>query len=323
MLLLRVVCIACWAWLLAIPLVAVAQPAREPYRIGWLTPTKAIAEHPFITAMGKLGYVEGKSFVLVRRSADDDLQRLPQLAVELANAKVDVIVAISPPAILAAAKATDRIPIIMAFWGAGGLLESGLVKSFARPGRNVTGVYMLADELEAKRLELLLQAVPKAKRVGVLGPGLGNAMVELKRFAQTAGVQLQFSPVGEGDDAFRRAFEAVAAAHVDALLVPSSPRFFRETRQIVDQAASHRLPAMYEWSSMAAEGGLMAYGPEFEQLESKVAAFVDRVLKGAAPSDLPVEQPTKFELVVNMKTAKALGMTIAPSLLLRADRVID
>ena len=323
MFLARVLCIACCAWCLAMPLAADAQPAREPYRIGWLTPTKAIAEFPFLAAMGKLGYVEGKSFVLIRRSADDNLQRLPELAVELANARVDVIVAISPPAILAAAKATDRIPIIMAFWGAGGLLDSGLVKSFARPGRNVTGIYMLADELEVKRLELLMQAVPKAKRVGVLGRGNGFATEDLKRFAQSAGVQLEFTPVGEGADAYRLAFEAMTAARVDAVLVPSFPRFFRETRQIVEQAARHRLPAIYEWSSMAVDGGLIAYGPEFDSLETKVAAFVDRVLKGAAPADLPVEQPTKFELVINMKTAKALGLTIAPPLLLRADRVID
>ena len=279
MLLARAVCIACWSWILAVPLSAGAQPARWAYQIGWLTSTAADPEHAFRGAMRDMGYVEGKTFVLVRRSADDNLGRLPELAAELVNAKVDVIVAISPPAILAAKKATDRIPVVMAFWGVGGLVESGLVKSFTHPGGNVTGVYMLAEELETKRLELLLQAVPRSRRVGVPSSYPELTLGDLQRLAQGAGVQLQFTQVGEGSDAYRRAFEAMAAARVDALLVPSFPRYFRKARQIIELAASHRLPAIYEWSSMAAAGGLMAYGPKFDELALKVATFADRAIE--------------------------------------------
>jgi putative tryptophan/tyrosine transport system substrate-binding protein len=308
----------------AAPLAAQAQPARGAYRIGWLTPT-VVEGHSraFRDALRELGYVEGKTVTFETRSADDDLDRLPRLAAELVQSKVDVIIAVSPPAILAARQATDTIPIVMAFWGAGGLIESGIVANTARPGGNVTGVYMLAAELEPKRLELLLRAVPKARKVGVLDPGPGFTLTQVQRVAETIGVQLNVTAVRPGREGYQRAFESMAQAHVDALLVPSFPRFFKDGREIIELAARRRIPAVYEWSSMAEDGGLMAYGPILAELDKRVAAFVDRILKGAKPGDLPVEQPTKFEVVINLKTAKALGLTIPQSLLLRADRVIQ
>ena len=210
----------------------------------------------------------------------------------------------------------------MAFWGSAGLIESGIVANFARPGGNVTGVYMLAAELDAKRLELLLQAVPKARKVGVLDRGPGFTLTEVQRVADSVGIQLHVTAVERGLEGYQRAFESMAEAHVEALLVPSFPRFFKDARQIIELAARRHLPAVYEWSSISKGGGLMAYGPSLAELQGRVAAIVDRILKGAKPSELPIEQPTKFELVINLKTAKALGLTIPQSLLVRADDVI-
>jgi putative ABC transport system substrate-binding protein len=310
--------------LLAAPLAAEAQPARGAYRIGWLTPTALEgALGAFRAALRRLGHVDGQTVAIEIRSAEDDLARLPRLAAELVDARVDVIVAVSPPAILAARQATDAIPIVMSFWGTTGLIESGMVTSFARPGGNVTGVYMLAAELDAKRLELLLQAVPRARRVGVLDPGAGLTLGEVRRVADAVGIRLHATTVGRGREGYQQAFDSLAKAQVDVLLVPSFPRFYKEARQIIDLARQRRIPAMYEWSSMARDGGLMAYGPPLDELLGRAAAFVDRIVKGARPGDLPIEQPTRFELVINLKTAKALGLTIPQSVLQRADEVIQ
>jgi putative ABC transport system substrate-binding protein len=188
----------------------------------------------------------------------------------------------------------------------------------------VTGVFLLASELDAKRLELLLQAVPKVRRVGVLDPqAAGFTLPEVQRVAEVLGVRLHITAVGRGPEDYQRAFDLMAKARVEALLVPSFPRFSRDARQIVDLAARRRIPAVYEWPAMAKDGGLMAYGPTPTELDKRVATYVDKILKGAKPADLPVEQPTKFELVINLKTAKALGLTIPPSLLGRADELIQ
>jgi putative ABC transport system substrate-binding protein len=311
--------------LLAAPLAAEGQQVGKVYRIGWLTP--AVMEVPTRSqreALRALGYVEGQAIAFESRSAEDHLDRLPRLAAELVHSKVDVIVAVSPPAILAARQATDTIPIVMAYWGAGGLIESGIVANFARPGDNVTGVYMLAAELDVKRLELLLQAVPKARKVAVLDlQAVGFTLTEVQKVAEARGVQLHVTAVGSGREGYQRAFDGMAKARVEALLVPSFPRYFRDARQILELAAKRRIPAVYEWPSMAEAGGLMAYGPTFAELDGRVAAFIDRILKGAKPADLPVLQPTKFDLVINAKTAKALGLTIPPSVLQRADQVIE
>jgi putative ABC transport system substrate-binding protein len=181
---------------------------------------------------------------------------------------------------------------------------------------------MLAVELEAKRLEYLLQALPKARIVGVLDPGSGYTYSEIRAVAARSGVQLRFATVGQGSNAYSRAFDVLKEARVEALVVPSSPRLFQDSRQIFDLAAAHRLPAIYEWPDMADAGGLMAYGPTFTELNARVVSFVQRILNGASPAVLAIEQPTKFELVVNLKTAKSLGLALPQPLLLRADRVI-
>ena len=308
--------------LFAAPRAAEAQPAAKVWRIGYLTPAE-IPRAPLIEALRELGYVEGQTLRLEVRSAENDLGRLPQLAVALVHAKVDVIVAVSPPAIRAASQATRATPIVMAFWGGEGLIESGIVASFARPGANVTGVYMLAAELDAKRLELLLEAMPNAKRVAVLNPGLGwGAFTEVRRVAQAAKIQLHMTNV-PSSTGYEPAFEAMAKEQVDALLVPSFPRFYREHQRIIEMTARRRIAAMYEWGEIARAGGLMAYGPVFAELNRRVASYVDKILRGTKPADLPIEQPTKFELVINLKTAKAIGLTIPQSVLLRADQIIE
>ncbi len=311
--------------LVAAPLMPWAQP-RKVWRIGYLIPTRRAAADTTLLAqvseaLGELGYVDGRTVRLEVRTAEDDFDRLPALAAELVQAKVDIIVAVSPSAILAASRATKTIPIVMAFWGGEGLIESGIVASFARPGGNVTGVSMLADELEGKRLELLLQALPSARRIAVLDPG-ESVPLEVRQVAQAAKVDLRMTQV-PGSTNYLPAFETMTTEHIDGVLVPSFPRFYLEHKQIIEAAARQRIPAIYEWGDMARAGGLMAYGPVFAELQRRVALYVDRILKGAKPADLPVEQPTKFELVINMKTAKALGLTIPQSLLLRADEVIQ
>jgi len=305
-------------------LAAMAQPVRRAYRIGWLMPT-VLEDHSraFRDALRALGYVEGQTITFEARSADGDLDRLPKLAAELVSSKVDVIVAGSQPAILAARQATDTIPIVMAFWGASGLVDSGIVADLAHPGGNVTGIYMLGAELDAKRVELLLQVVPKARKVGVLDLGQLFTPTDVRNVAQATGIQLQVTTVGSGREGYERAFESMTDAHVEALLVPSFPRFIKEASQIVELAAKRRIPAVYELAHIAEEGGLMGFGPTLAELEERTASFVDRILKGAKPGNLPVEQPTKFELIINLKTAKALGLTIPQSLLLRADEVIQ
>jgi putative ABC transport system substrate-binding protein len=274
----------------------------------------------FRSALRALGYVEGQTVRFEARSADGDLDRLPRLATELVRSRPDVIVAVTTPAILAARSATDTIPIVMAFWGGRGLIDSGIVASLARPGGNVTGVYVLGAELDAKRVELLLQVTPKARKIGVLYPGKVN---EEEKVAEVAGVELRVMEVGRDLEDYDRAFESLAEARVEAILVPGFPRFVKDIHEITELAAKRRVPAMYEWPSMAEEGGLMAYGPSLADLEDRAASFVDRILKGAKPGNLPVEQPTKFELVINLKTAAALGLTVPKPLLFRADKVIQ
>src|SRR5216684_2402455 len=271
--------------LLTVPLTATAQPAKV-WRIGYLTPA-FIPRASLFESYHQLGYVDGQTARFEIRTTQDNLEQLPALAADLVHTPVDIIVAGSPPAILAARQATSTIPIVMAFWGGEGLLESGVVTSFARPGGNVTGVYMLAAELDAKRCELLLEAVPQARTIGVLNPGPG------------------------GYDA---TFAALSQAQVEAVLVPSFPRFYRDHQLIIEAAAKHRTPAIYEWGDMARAGGLLAYGPVIAEIDQRVATYVDKILKGAKPGELPVEQPTKFEFVINLKTAQTLGLTLPPYL---------
>lgn len=290
-------------------------------RIGYLTPGSGGPSAELVEALRALGYVERQTITFAVRTADNNLDRLPGLAADLVRSKVDIIVAVSPPAIRAAKQATNTIPIVMDFWGGEGLIETGVVASFAQPGGNITGVHMLSAELDAKRFELLLEALPNARKVAVLNRANGSPFTQVAQAARTAGIQLHITDP-PGPEGYDRVFDAMAKAHVGALLVPSFPRFYYEHRLIIEAAAKRRIPAMYEWGVIARDGGLMAYGPVYVELTRRVAMYVDRILKGAKPGELPIEQPTRFELVVNLRTAKALGITIPESILLQADEVI-
>ena len=318
------------ALLLAAPLAAEAQQAAKIARIGYLVTNLASASHvhdAFRQGLRDLGYVEGRNVVIEYRDAEGKLERLPALAAELVALKVDVIVASSPPAALAAKQATRTLPIVFA--SSGDPVTSGLVTSLARPGGNVTGLSALTQELVGKRLELLKQAVPGVSQVAVLWhPGvLGertdkDALKGAEVAARALGVRPQFVET-RGPADFDRAFSDMTRARAGALTVLPSTMFTSERRRLVDLVAKNRLPAMYPWREFVDAGGLMAYGPDLADSFRRAATYVDKILKGAKPGDLPVEQPTKFELVINLRAAKALGLTIPQSLLLRADQVIQ
>ena len=312
--------------LLGAPLVGEAQQAGKLPRVGWIAAFGDLRP-TFREAMRELGHVEGKTVVFEARDADGRLDRMPDLVAELIRSKVDIIVASAPPAILAAKDATRSIPIVMAYWGGPDLIESGVITSFSRPGGNITGIHMLSSELDAQRLDLLVQVVPAARTIAVLGmesPRFEPQMIGigLKKIAPRLHVELHFALVGEAEG-YETAFESMVRAGAGALVVLTNPRFERDRKLIFELAARRRIPAIYFWGYHAAEGGLMGYGPSRAEIDRQAAKLVDRILKGAKPGDLPVEQPTKFELVINLKTAKALGLTIPASLLQRADRVIE
>jgi putative ABC transport system substrate-binding protein len=290
-------------------------------RIGFLTPASGGPRAELVEALRALGYVECHTITFEERSAENNLDRLPALAAELVRSKVDIIVAVSPPAILAAKRATSAVPIVMAFWGGEDLVESGVVASFARPGGNITGVHMLAADLDAKRFELLLEALPNPRKVAVLNRDNGVPFTQVRQAARAAKIQLHTTDP-PGPEGYERVFDTMAKARVDAVLVLSFPRFHYEHQRIIEAAAKRSIPAIYEWGESARDGGLMAYGPLRAELTRRVATYVDRILKGAKPGDLPIEQPTRFEYVVNLRTAKALGLTIPQSILVRADEVI-
>jgi putative ABC transport system substrate-binding protein len=317
--------------LLATPLAADGQQAAKVARIGHLSPNLAAGPHlrdAFLQGLRDLGYVEGRNVVIEYRDAEGKLERLPALAAELVALKVDVILAdggtLGPRV---AMQATTTIPIV--FTSAADPVGSGLVTSLARPGGNVTGLSALGPELVGKRLELLKQAVPGIDRVAVLrgGSTLGERvlkdMLEAADVAARAlGVQPQFIEA-RGPDEFARAFSAMTSARAGALTVLPSNMFVRERRRLVDLAAKNRLPAVYTSREFVDAGGLMSYGAHQPDLFRRAATYVDKILKGAKPGDLPIEQPTKFELVINLKTAKDLGLTIPPSVLARADDLIQ
>ena len=316
--------------LLAAPLVAEAQQAAKVARIGYLSNRLGAYPHlqeAFRQGLRDLGYVEGRNLVIEYRDAEGKTERLPALAAELVALKVDVIVAPNTVAALAAKHVTRTLPIVVAV--AADPVASGLVTSLARPGGNVTGLSILASELVGKCLELLAQAVPAASRVavlwtpGVLGERTDQDMLKGAEAAGRAlGVRLQFVEA-RGPADFDRAFSDMARTRAGALTVLASHVFVNERRRLVDLAAKHRLPAVYPWREFVEAGGLMAYGPSIADLYRRAATHVDKILKGTKPADLPVEQPTKFELAINLKAAKALGLTVPPSLLQRADQVIE
>jgi ABC-type uncharacterized transport system substrate-binding protein len=319
--------------LVSLPLAAEAQqPAKVP-RVGYLSmfsrsdPTFEPFRDVFKQGLREHGYIEGQTITVEWRFAEGSRARLPDLAAELVRLKVDLIIAETTPATRAAKEATTTIPIV--FNPIADPVQEGFVASLARPGGNLTGVTQMSPELGGKRLELFKGAVPRMTRVGVLAhPGLfGEATVrimleETEAAARASGVQLQHLEV-QGPNDFDRTFAVMSRQRVAGLIVLPSPMFFSERRRIVDLAAKNRLPAMFFLRGFVEAGGLMSYGPDLPDLWRRAAGCVDKILKGAKPGDLPVEQPTKFELVINLKTAKALGLTIPPSLLLRADQVIE
>ncbi len=316
--------------LLATPLAAEGQQAAKVARIGYLSPNLASSPHlrdAFLQGLRDLGYVEGRNVVIEYREAEGKLERLPALAAELVALKVDVIVAPNTPAALAAKQATRTLPIV--FTTAADPVTSGLVTNLARPGGNVTGLSILAPELIGKRLELLTQAVPGVNRVAVLRqPNAFGERTEkdiltaAEVAARALGVRLHFVEA-RGPDDFDGAFSEITRVRADALTVLPSPMLNTERRRLVDLAAKNRLPAVYEWREYVDAGGLMAYGPNLADLYRRAATYVDKILKGGKPGDLPVEQPAKFELIINLKTAKDLGLTISQSVLARADEVIQ
>ncbi len=326
----RQVVLAFGAGALAAPLAAAAQQPAKVFRIGILgnapptTPETIRMREAFLQGLRERGWVEGQNTIIERRYSEGRAERFPDLAAELVRLKVDLIVTIAGPAARAAKQTTTTIPIVaIALTDPVG---QGLVASLARPGGNVTGLATLFPELAAKRLALLKETLPRVSRVAVLwnAANPGNVIIwkEVQVAARTLGVTLQSREV-RGPDDFEGTFALMTRERPDALMIVDDPLFFHFRTSIVDFAAKHRLPAMHTSREFVEAGGLMAYSVNFPDMLRRGAHYVDRILKGAKPADLPFEQPTKFELVINMKTAKALGITIPQSVLFRADHVIE
>ena len=302
------------------------QPKKVP-RIGYLGATSASSEslrhEAFRQGLREVGYIDGQSITIEYRYAEEKLDRLPALAAELVALKVDVIVTGGPQATRPAKKATATIPIVMAFDS--DPVGNGFVASLARPGGNVTGLSALSPEISGKQLELLKEIVPTLSRVAVLGNSAepANALVlrEVELAAGAFGVKLQYLDVLGAKD-IETAFRAASKGRADAVLVLTSPFATSQRTQITDLAVKNRLPAIYDRSEFVEDGGLMTYSVSSTDLFRRAATYVDKILKGAKPADLPVEQPKKFEFIINLKAAKQIGLTIPPNVLAQADRVI-
>ena len=307
------------------PFVGAAQPPAKVPRIGLLSYR---GQSPLLEAFAQglrdLGYVEGQNILIERRSAGGKVDQLPALAAELVRLNVAVIVAVDPPSTTAAKDATKTIPIVMR--SSNDPTATGLVASLARPGGNITGLYSLYAELGPKRLELLKETLPGIARVAVLWnpafPGSTHGWRGTEVAARSLGLQLQ-SLEAKHPNELEEAFRAATRARSGALITLRNPLIVGQQQQIVKLAAKSHLPAMYDDREVIEAGGLMSYGANLADLSRRAATYVDKILKGAKPADLPVEQPTRFELVINLKTAKALGLTIPQSVLLRADHVIQ
>jgi putative tryptophan/tyrosine transport system substrate-binding protein len=309
----------------AAPLNADAQETDKVYRVGSLSPAGNPAlEGVFLDAMRRLGYVEGKNLIVERRYADNQLERLPALAAELVRLKVDVILATGTVAPLAARKATTTIPVVI--WSTGDPIGSGIAASLARPGGNTTGLTIDSPELAAKRLQLLKEIAPGLTRVAVIwnaaNPYAAVVFNETQQAARLLAIQVESIEVRSPFD-FDSAFGAVIKARPSGLVVVEDPLTFSVATRIVNFALTNRLPAMYGMKEFVSAGGLIAYGPDYQDLLRRAATYVDKILKGANPGDLPIEQPTKFGLVINLRTATALSLTVPQSLLLRTDEVIQ
>ncbi|GLR83471.1 ABC transporter substrate-binding protein [Bradyrhizobium iriomotense] len=311
------------------PRAAHAQLARHIPRLCFLTfdpdASRSTRFGPFFEGLRDLGYVDGQTISVDYLSADGKGERFPSLAAECLRLRADIIAASTTPATQAAKKITRTIPIVMI--ALGDPVETGLVDSLAQPGGNVTGMSMMASEVAAKRLELLKEAVPEISRMLVLSyladPIAPLQVKALEKAAHSLGVTLQIQDVRTADD-LTAAFDAGARERAEGLLTTAESIFVAQRARVSELAARYRLPAMYPYTIQVADaGGLMAYDIDYADLERRAATYVDKILKGAKPSDLPVQQPTKFALVINLKTAKALGLTIPDSFLRRADQVIE
>jgi putative tryptophan/tyrosine transport system substrate-binding protein len=313
--------------LLALGVIAEAQQPTKVPRIGFLTATSASSQVPRLEAFRQglkdLGYFEGKNITIEYRFAEEKLDRVPSLATELVHLKVDIIVTGGGTSTRAAKEATVTIPIVMGFDN--DPVGSGFVASLAQPGGNITGLSTLSPEISGKQLELLKEIVPKLSRVAVFAsssaPGNAQALKEIELAAGALGVKLQYLEVRDPKD-IETAFGAASKGRVDAVLVLPSPITFSQRRQVVDLAAKSRLPAIYWATEFVEVGGLMTYSVSFTDLFRRAATYVDKILKGAKPANLPVEQPKKFEFIINLNAAKQIGFTIPPNVLARANRVI-
>jgi putative ABC transport system substrate-binding protein len=317
------------ASLLAAPLAAEAQPAGKVYRIGVIVTSAPNETEHLIRALSEglraLGYVDGRNIVMEKRYAEGRQERLPALAEELVRLNVDVIVTGSNPVVAAVKQTTTKIPIVMAV--SRDPVGAGFIASLARPGGNITGLSNdPGPEIHAKNLEILKELVPGASRVAYLWnplpPGAESYRKVVEDAARRLGVRLQPTAI-RGHDDVERAFKDMVRERADAALVAQDPVLISARSQVAREAAKSRLPAMYGNTEYVEAGGLMSYGPSIVHQFRRAATYVDRILKGARPGDLAVEQPTKFELAINLKAAKALGLTIPPSLLQRADHVIE
>ena len=306
-----------------------AQQAGKIFRIGFLDNStasgSAVLVEAFRQELSKLGWIQGKNITIEYRFAEQKQERLPELAADLVRLKVDLIVATATPSALAAKRATTTIPIVMA--NAGDPVGSGLVASLARPGGNVTGFSSLNFQLNTKRLEILKDAVPKLARVGllrVLGVGFADdlQMKELRPAALALNLKLEEIETQPDPKGLESAFQTAKQRRVGAIMTTTTRPFFAERKRIVELAGKYRLPAIYFQKEFVDEGGLMSYGADFDDLYRRAAVYVDKILKGAKPADLPVQQATKFEFVINLKAAKQIGLTLSPELLSRANQVI-
>jgi putative ABC transport system substrate-binding protein len=277
----------------------------------------------FRQGLRELGYIDGKNIVVEWRYADGKLDRVPELASELVRLKVDIIVTGGAQASRAAKEATNTIPIVLA--RETDPVGTGLVASLARPGGNITGLAAIGPQLAGKRLELLKEIIPKLSRVAVFGnatnPGNAEVLRETEDAARALGLKLQYLEVQSPDD-IEGAFQAATKGRAGALITLGNPVIFRHRKRVAELAAKSRLPATYSQMQLADVGGLLVYGPQDEDMYRRSARYIDKILKGTKPADLPVEQPIKFELIINLKTAKQIGLTIPPNVLARADKVI-
>jgi putative tryptophan/tyrosine transport system substrate-binding protein len=309
--------------LFATPLAAQAQPVGKVYRIGVVVGGVDYTDN-LRQGLRELGWVEGQNVVVLKRVWGGRTEQFPKIIADLIQLKVDIIVSSSTPAVRAAKESTRTILIVMA--GLTDPVGAGLISSLARPGGNITGLTNIFTELSAKRLELLKEVAPRVSRVAVLWnpthPGQAIAWQQTQQAAQALGLVLFSAEVRRPED-FSPAFTAILVERAEALLVLPDPLTSFHRHQTADFAVKQRLPSVYAASYWVQAGGLLSYGPSFPEIWRRAGVYVDKILKGARPADLPIEQPTKYELIINLKAAKALGLTIPPALLQRADQVID